>query len=272
MTPTVAAVVSSVSFIAIQQQQGIVRINHNNRSAAVIKRYDKHYTGLRKHHRNHILCSAAENTLPEDDDDSNNNDNEDDSTTKKSLSPLAMAAADWLEEEEDELQAYWDRYDVAKISSDQRSQPQPTSPPTNNDNILDNTNDERRTTEELLDKYYESRNIDRGVERKYKKEIEDAIEKSNKASSADEAIQALTPIQQYLQYNTKLGGRAYLELAQAYDANDQIDEATKIYEQLASNPHVDIRKRSRELLSMPPLSRPKRTYNRNVWNLFWGNM
>jgi hypothetical protein len=274
MIPTAAAVVSSVSFIAIQQQQGIVRINHN-KSAAVIKRYDKHYTGLRKHHRNHILCSAAENTLPEDDDGSNNNDNEDDSTTKKSLSPLAMAVADWLEEEEDELSKYyWDRYDVAKTSSDQRPQPQPTSPPTNNDNtLLDNTTGERRTTEEILDKYYESRNIDRGMERKYKKEIEAAIEKSSKkASSADEAIQALTPIQQYLQYNTKLGGRAYLELAQAYDANDQIDEATKIYERLASSPHDDIRKRSRELLSMPPSSRPRRTYNRNVWNLFWGNM
>lgn len=271
MIPIAALVVSSVSFIAMQQQQGIVRINHN-RSAAAIKRYDKHYyTGLRKHHRNSILCTAAENTLPEDDDGSNNNGNEGDSTTKKSLSPLAMAAADWLEEEEDELSKYWDRYDVAKTSSGQR--PQPTPPPTNNDNtLLDNTNDERRTTEELLDKYYESRNIDRGMERKYKKEIEDAIEKNNKASSADEAIQALTPIQQYLQYNTKLGGRAYLELAQAYDANDQIDEATKIYEQLASSPHVDIRKRSRELLSMPPLSRPRRTYNRNVWNLFWGNM
>ena len=183
-----------------------------------------------------------------------------------------MAAADWLEEEEDELAMYWDRFSVAKTSSDQRPRPQPTSPPTNNDNTLDNTNDERRTTEELLDRYYESRNIDRGMERKYKKEIEAAIEKSSKkASSAEEAIQALTPIQKYLQYNTKLGGRAYLELAQAYDANDQIDEATNIYEQLASSPHVDIRKRSRELLSMPPSSRPRRTYNRNVWNLFWGD-
>lgn len=253
MIPIAAAVVSLVSFIAIHQQQGIVRINHN-RSAAVIKRY------------------AAENTLPGDDDGSNNNDNEDDSTTKKSLSPLAMAAADWLEEEDDELATYWTRYDVAKTSSDQRRR-QSAPSLTNNDNTLDNTDDERRTTEELLDKYYESRNIDRGMERKYKKEIEDAIEKSSKkASSADEAIQALTPIQQYLQYNTKLGGRAYLELAQAYDANDQIDEATQIYERLALSPHVDIRKRSRELLSMPPLSRPKRTYNRNVWNLFWGNM
>ena len=269
MIPTAAAAVSSVSFIAIQKQQGIVRINHNR--STVIKRYDNH-SGLRKkHHRNSILCTAAENTLPEDHDGSNNNVNEDDSTTKKTLSPLAMAAADWLEEEEDELAMYWDRYDVAKTSSDQR--PHPTPPPTNNDNTLDKTNDEGRTTEELLNRYYESRNIDRGMERKYKTEIEDAIEKSSKkASSADEAIQALTPIQQYLQYNTKLGGRAYLELAQAYDANDQIDEATKIYEQLASNPHVDIRKRSRELLSMPPSSRPKRTYNRNVWNLFWGNM
>jgi hypothetical protein len=35
---------------------------------------------------------------------------------EKTLSPLAMAAADWLEDEEDELATYWDRFDATKNS------------------------------------------------------------------------------------------------------------------------------------------------------------
>ena len=106
------------------------------------------------------------------------------------------------------------------------------------------------------------------MERQHSSHIKQAIEKSKKASSADEAMQLLTPIRKYLQYNTKLGGNAYFELAQALDANDQVDEATDIYERLASSPHAEIRRKSRELLAMGS-SRRKRTYNKSVWNWFW---
>ena len=190
----------------------------------------------------------------------------------KPLSPLAMAAADWLEEEEDELAMYWDRYDVAKKSSTSGSSTaQPRSiPPSEPSGSLDDTiNTATSTTEELLDRYYESRNIDRGLERSHATQIKQAIEKSTKASSAAEAIQLLTPIRQYLQYITKLGGNTYFELAQVLDANDQVAEASRgIFEQLACSPHGEVRRKSRELLAMGS-ARPKRTYNKNVWNWFW---
>lgn len=208
---------------------------------------------------NHNILYAADedDTLPHDDKVVEN--------VAKPSSPLAMAAADWLEEEEDELALYWDRYDVAKKNSDSnKEQPQSVTPA----QPLQPDKDEDTTTEERLDRYYQSRNIDRGMERQHSSQIKQAIEKSKKASSADEAIQLLTPIRQYLQYNTKLGGNAFFELAQALDANDQVDEATDIYEQLASSPHAEIRRKSRELLTMGS-SRRKRTYNKSVWNWFW---
>ena len=176
-----------------------------------------------------------------------------------------MAAADWLEEEEDELAMYWDRYDVAKKSSDSKEQALLSTQPQQNQ---DDDDDDTTTTEERLDRYYQSRNIDRGIERQHSTQIKQAIEKSKKASSADEAIQFLVPIRQYLQYNTKLGGNAYFELAQALDANGQVEEATDIYEKLALSPHAEIRRKSRALLAMGS-SRRKRSYNRNVWNWFW---
>jgi hypothetical protein len=265
------AAMAAAAFIAVQQQGGV-----RKRGVARIRRFVD--TTTSPHHRNHILLYATENTHSEYDDDIQPSNSDENDTTPnneiknvaKPLSPLAMAAADWLEEEEDELAMYWDRYDVAKksntsASSSSKQQPQSTPPPEpppldTENNIL--------STEQRLDRYYESRNIDRGLERKHATQIKQAIEKSTKASSAAEAIQLLTPIRQYLQYNTKLGGNAYFELAQALDANDQLDEATDIYEELACSPHGEVRRKSRELLAMGS-SRKKRTYNRNVWNWFW---
>ena len=223
--------------------------------------------------RNHNILYASENTNDGQSNSDENNTPPNDKVVEsevKSLSPLAMAAADWLEEEEDELAMYWDRYDVAKKNSNSsKEQPLPSTP---SQHDQDDDDDDATTTEERLDRYYQSRNIDRGIEQQHSTQIKQAIEKSKKASSADEAIQHLTPIRQYLQYNTKLGGNAYFELAQALDANSSQeevdDEATDIYEKLACSPHAEIRRKSRELLAMGS-SRRKRSYNRNVWNWFW---
>jgi hypothetical protein len=81
-------------------------------------------------------------------------------------------------------------------------------------------------------------------------------------------MKILDPIQQYLQFDTKTGGHAYLEIANAYDVVGKEDDATKIYERLAESPHPDIRKKSRELLAKQP--RPTRAYRKNVWNFFLG--
>ena len=262
------------AFIAVNQGGFILRegsfgsnlYSRRGGVAAIAKRSGRYCTltkitvpnRCRNNNHNIILCASDENDeLPNDEVVEN---------VAKPSSPLAMAAADWLEEEEDELAMYWDRYDVAKKNSDSSKEQSQSSTPPSQPLLLDKDDD--TTTEERLDRYYQSRNIDRGMERQHSSQIKQAIEKSKKASSADEAMQLLTPIRQYLQYNTKLGGNAYFELAQALDANDQVDEATDIYEQLASSPHVEIRRKSRELLAMGS-SRRKRTYNKSVWNWFW---
>lgn len=269
---------TSAAFIAVQYQGGLLRgetiLNNYSRGggiAAIRKRYVDTKIIYPTRRRNHNILYASENISAEVDGQSNSGENDtlpDDKVVEnvvKSLSPLAMAAADWLEEEEDELAMYWDRYDVAKKNSNSiKEQPLPSTPP----QPRHDQDDDDKTTEERLDRYYQSRNIDRGMERRHSTQIKQAIEKSKKASSADEAIQLLTPIRQYLQYNTKLGGNAYFELAQALDANGQEEEATDIYEKLACSPHAEIRRKSRELLAMGS-SRRKRTYNRNVWNWFW---
>ncbi|KAL7434429.1 hypothetical protein ACHAXM_004064 [Skeletonema potamos] len=259
-----APLAAVAAFISVQQQ-GRHRGGARKRGVEIQKYYV--VTTTSPHHRSHILLNVAENTHSDDVQSSNSDENgaapnNEIKNVAKPSSPLAMAAADWLEEEDDELAMYWDRYDVAmksSTSSSSKQQQQPIPPPEE-----PNTT----STEERLDRYYESRNIDRGMERKHATQIKQAIEKSTKSSSAAEAIQLLTPIRQYLQYNTKMGGNAYFELAQALDANDQGDEATDIYEKLARSPHGEVRRKSRELLAMGS-ARPKRTYNRNVWNWFW---
>lgn len=186
---------------------------------------------------------------------------------EEKLSPLAMAAADWLEDEEDELEMYWNRFDDAKSSSagiNNESQDAKGSIQSKQTSIKSD-----ETTEDRLDRYYESRGIDKREEKKYAPLILKAVESAKKAPSAEEALKELEPIRKYLQYNTKIGENAYFEVAQALDASGEEAEATVIYEQLAASFHADIRKKSRELLAKLP--RPKRVYKKNVWKFFWND-
>jgi hypothetical protein len=186
---------------------------------------------------------------------------------EKTLSPLAMAAADWLEDEEDELATYWDRFDATKnsgkLSVDNKVQTKQTKEESPSRTTTD-------TTEQLLDRYFQRRGIDKAEETKYATQIRKATDAAVKASSAEEAIIVLEPIRQYLQFNTKIGGNAYFEIAQALDANGEDDKASYIYTRLAASPHADIRKKSREILSTSP--REKRIYKKNVWNFFWNDI
>ena len=113
MAPLAAA---SVAFIAVQQQKGggIRKNNLNiiNYSRITIRRYVD--TTTSPHRRKHILY-ATENPHSADDDIQSSNSYEKDTNPNnemknvaKPLSPLAMAAADWLEEEEDELAMNWE--------------------------------------------------------------------------------------------------------------------------------------------------------------------
>mmetsp|Transcript_10823 Transcript_10823/g.15263 ORF Transcript_10823/g.15263 Transcript_10823/m.15263 type:complete len:252 (-) Transcript_10823:56-811(-) len=202
-------------------------------------------------------CLAA-TTPPE------NSDEKDESETKeKPMSPLAMAAADWLEEEEDELATYWDRFEDAKRGDRNKSE-------STSSESLDQVSSTSSTvsTEELLDRYYEGQGIDKRMEQKFKSTIEEAIESATKASSASQAVRILEDVSQYFQYNTKTGGNAWLELAQAYDANEESEKAREIYTKLLSNPQINIRRRAKELL-LSNSSNSRRQYGKNnFWNFF----
>mmetsp|Transcript_28845 Transcript_28845/g.83696 ORF Transcript_28845/g.83696 Transcript_28845/m.83696 type:complete len:276 (+) Transcript_28845:2-829(+) len=200
-------------------------------------------------------------------------------TAKKPQSRLAMAAADWLEEEEDELSQYWDRFDAAKAASKGgdvrvtqtagRAADQTTALPTSSDANTSTNNNVALSTEELLERYHESRGINKEEERKHGRQIEDAVRAAGRASSAKEAIRILDAVRPYLQYNTKLGGTAFLELAQAMEADGDCHAATKVYRELATSPHADIRRQSRELLAQGTDRRPKRQYKRGIWDMLW---
>jgi hypothetical protein len=94
-----------------------------------------------------------------------------------------MAAADWVEEEEDELSKYWERFDDAKrvertsTSADGNSMPRRVD-----------EQGSTGTTEQLLDSYYRSRGIDKEAETKHRSTIENAVNEASKAASAEEAV------------------------------------------------------------------------------------
>ncbi len=138
----------------------------------------------------------------------------------KALSPLAMAAADWLEEEEDELVLYWDRFDAARSSRSGNNDEEDDDEGQGRQQIT-SQNDEGATTEQLLDRYYQGRGIDKKGGRKHGEQIRKATESAGRASSAEDAVKALEPVRPYLQFNTKAGGNAYFELAQALDASGE---------------------------------------------------
>jgi tetratricopeptide (TPR) repeat protein len=192
----------------------------------------------------------------------------DETTETKSMSPLAMAAADWLEEEEDELSLYWEKFDDAKRNGiDNKSR---VATATTELLMVDekNVSPVAITTEELLDRYYESRGISRKTEQKHEQEIKDAVKAARKASSAEEAIRRLEGVKSYLQCNTQLGGNALLELAECYEANEEPEKAMDIYEKVRTNPQSQIRRRVKAIFTNPT-SRPKRQFTKGLWNLTW---
>ena len=193
----------------------------------------------------------------------------------KPMSRLAMAAADWMED--DELQTYWDRYDAAKSNSSNGNK--------NRDNMRSTTSvvksaqeDEILTTEERLDRYFQSRGIDKSLEKKHAKDIKRAATYAAKsASGALDAIQTLEQVRPYMQVGSKLGGTALLELAYAYQAhseneekgNDKYeDEFREIcYSIIDKNPLRELRLRAKQLLEDP--KRHGRKYEkRSFWKSF----
>mmetsp|Transcript_27132 Transcript_27132/g.33524 ORF Transcript_27132/g.33524 Transcript_27132/m.33524 type:complete len:148 (+) Transcript_27132:448-891(+) len=93
------------------------------------------------------------------------------------------------------------------------------------------------TTEERLERYYDSRGINKTKENQYANDIEIAIASAQKANSPESAILALKKMQPYLQANTRLGGMALLELTIAlWQRDGQPDD--DLLEKLVGNAHV----------------------------------
>lgn len=198
--------------------------------------------------------------------ESSSQENDDISTLGKSnpddkpKSRLALLAEDWLEEEEDELTSYWERFDENKngnVSADSKSLPfaSPDSLP----NIVDDSSSEALTTEERLERYYDSRGINKKKEEQFKSNIEFAIDAARKAATAEIAIAELEKVQPYLQVNSKLGGSALYELVIAlWERDGRPDE--DLIEKLMGNVHV-----RRELQQLMKRGKPPTRQNNSMW-------
>ena len=182
-------------------------------------------------------------------------------TRPKSKSRLAMMAEDWLEDEEDELELYWNKFEESKtsgITTTRKEDTATSSASSNNANEHTKEKENNMTTQELLDRYLQSRGIDRTSEQEQVENIEQAIQRAKRARTAVEACQILEQVRSALQYQTRLGGQALLLLAHAYMAlvEDDEDEMTKngkeqaldICEGLALSPHKDIQRDVKDLL------------------------
>ena len=178
----------------------------------------------------------------------------------KAQSPLAMAAQDWLDEEEDELSSYWNRFDENKSDAKKAAKSKvfeiPDVP------VVDRS----LSTDQLLDQYYEGRGIDKRIENKHRDEIQQALNAAKKAKSAKEAVRILEGVRPWLQTNTKLGGDALLELGEAHEADGNIIEAKTIFDSLQSNQQNSIKKKARYLFSES--SRAPKKYGDDIWNMF----
>ena len=180
-------------------------------------------------------------------------------SSSPSKSRLALLAEDWLEDddddEEDELQKYWERFDEKTPHQSK------TSTIITNKQDDDDDNDDSSsllTTEERLERYLDSRGIRRKEEILHQKEIENAIQIAQKATTPEEAIQALDAVQPYLQVHTRLGGTALVEyLIATWQKNEgYLDE--ELCRALLNNPHDIVVSKVKQLLKRkePPTRQP----------------
>lgn len=178
----------------------------------------------------------------------------------KPKSRLALLAEDWLEEEEDELASYWERFDENKngnVSADFNSTSFASSG--SYKNIVDSSS-ETLTTEERLERYYDSRGINKKKEEQFASQIEYAINAAKKAATAEIAIAELEKVQPYLQVNSKLGGSALYELVIAMWQRDGIADEDLI-EKLIENAHI-----RRQLQQLMKQGKPPTRQNQNsMW-------
>ncbi|CAB9517483.1 expressed unknown protein [Seminavis robusta] len=208
---------------------------------------------------------AIQSTAPDDDNVSQGESPE----PQKPKSRLAQLAEDWLEEEQDdELQLYWERFESNKANPSSLVCKQPSA-----DSDSDNNDEEQLlTTEQRLERYFGRKGIHKSNERKYAPLMEKVIAKAQAATTPEEAMLALEPVQPYLQPRTRLGGTALYELLVAIWQRDGILNEDLLQE-LRQNPHI--KRKVQQLIKMesPPSRNPSfwqgfldSTSNNSWWN------
>lgn len=169
--------------------------------------------------------------------DKNSTSTEKDETTQlKPKSRLAQLAEDWLEEEEDELQTYWERFDENK----NKIQSKEVQIKENEVKRLEGEEGDKDefstlTTEQRLERYFDRRGINKAKERKYAVQIKEAITTAQNAKTPEAAIEALDGVRAWLQVNTSLGGMALYELAVALWQRDGVPDEALLQELLGNS-------------------------------------
>jgi len=169
-------------------------------------------------------------------------------SSKRPLSPLAMAAADWLEEEEedDEWAQYWNRFEDGKRGDS--ATVSTTDVSTSSSTHASNTTDDRNlSTEERLERYLQSRGIDRQQQSQVEPELQRVLQDCKTQFTAQQVIDTLQQIEPLLSKHTQLGGTLYLEYAMALWKTEQKELALEICRAQRKNPHRDIVRRSKEI-------------------------
>ena len=212
-----------------------------------------------------LAMMAADWLEEEEEEELNIVDTEKKDEKKKPSSRLAMLAEDWLDDEDDdeddELLSYWGRFEDRVIKQPSSTSSEEVRGNDENDGTIDSS----ITTEERLDRYYDSRGINKRQERKHKTKIEQALDKAfgstsssssgsstAAASSLSQAIRILEDIQPLCQVNTRLGGQTLIELALLYWENEQYDMSLKVLQSLLQNTSIErsyVRKLIKQLQS-----------------------
>lgn len=210
--------------------------------------------------RHRQLVAYCTNTKDNGDDCSPEKEDEE---SNKPKSRLALLADDWLEEEEDELQMYWERFEANKEESGKQTE---VVAPKNDDSATEGGVSNNLTTEQRLERYFDRRGIHKASQRKYASQIEQAIATARSAPTPEQSIAALAEVQPYLQVRTRLGGMALYELALAlWQRDGEPDEAFHLVRELLeknANPHVQQKVQQLARRETPPKRSPST-------NTFW---
>jgi hypothetical protein len=106
-------------------------------------------------------------------------------------------------------------------------------------------------TKERLRAYREKMGIEVQSEKDYGDQIEEALALASRAmqrGSYSAGVSALEKVTQYCSTKSKLGGKVFLELAMAYEAEGQTDKAIGLYAALTKSPIEQIKMNADKLL------------------------